>query len=292
MVSVGTHSAGTEAGQTTRPNVPSAESAPFRRSAVARRTRSLVPPVLALGVVCGLWQLIVSLAHVPLYLVPPFSTVVAAMWSQAGTLLPNAWATTEEVLVGFGASIVIGIPLAVAIVSSKPLENAIYPLLVSSQVIPKVALAPLFVVWFGLGILPKVVLVFLISFFPVVIDTAVGLRSIETEKLYLARSMGASWIQTLMRFRLPHALPNIFGGIRLAATFSVIGAVVGEFVGASKGLGYIVESADAAMNTVTLFAGIAYLTIIGMLMFFAVGVAEHFMLPWHVSHRDNPSATR
>jgi NitT/TauT family transport system permease protein len=257
---------------------------------VGHKIRGYLPPIAVLGVVCGLWELIVRVSHTPIYLVPTFSAVVKAMFTQAGTLLPQSWVTIEEVLSGFAISIVIGIPLAVVIVSFRAVERALYPLLVSSQVVPKVALAPLFIVWFGLGLLPKIIMVFLISFFPIVISTAVGLRSVELEKLYLARSMGASKLQTLVRFRLPHSLPSMFGGIKLAATFSVIGAIVGEFVSSSRGLGYVIQNADANLDTVTMFAGIGYLTIIGMLMFLAVEVAERLMLPWHVSRREGTNS--
>lgn len=258
---------------------------------LSRKLRSYGPAVLVTAFFCGAWQAAVELLHTPIYLVPPFSSVVAAMFTQAPTLLPQSWVTVKEVLIGFVVSVVIGIPLAVVIVSFRSLERAIYPLLISSQVVPKIALAPLFIVWFGLGLLPKVIMVFLISFFPVVIATVVGLRSVEIEKLYLARSMGASKLQTLVRFRLPHALPSMFGGIKLAATFAVIGAIVGEFVGSSAGLGYVIQNADANLDTVTLFAGIGYLTVIGVLMFLAVDVAERLMLPWHVSRREIATTT-
>lgn len=258
---------------------------------LSRKLRSYGPAVLVTAFFCGAWQAAVELLHTPIYLVPSFSSVVAAMFTQAPTLLPQSWVTVKEVLIGFVVSVVIGIPLAVVIVSFRSLERAIYPLLISSQVVPKIALAPLFIVWFGLGLLPKVIMVFLISFFPVVIATVVGLRSVEIEKLYLARSMGASKLQTLVRFRLPHALPSMFGGIKLAATFAVIGAIVGEFVGSSAGLGYVIQNADANLDTVTLFAGISYLTVIGVLMFLAVDVAERLMLPWHVSRREIATTT-
>lgn len=262
--------------------------APRRLTAkVRRRVLAAGPPVLAILIVLVAWQLVVQLRHVKVYILPTPLQVAQAMWDQAHVLLPNTWTTLQEILVGFGLSIAVGIPLAVLIVSFKPAERGLYPLLVSSQVIPKVALAPLFLVWFGVGLLSKVIMVFLIAFFPIVIDTAIGLKSIEIEKLYLARSMGASSLQTLLRFRIPQALPNMFGGLKLAVTLSVIGAIVGEFVGAGSGLGYIIENSDANLDTVTMFAAIAYLTILGMLLFLIVDVIERMALPWHVSRRDD-----
>lgn len=271
-------------------NAPAAEHIPPRRRRPAdwllRRVATAGPPVLAIVILLVIWQLVVQLGHVKVYILPTPLQVVQAMWHQAPVLLPNTWATVQEVLVGFGLSIAIGIPLAVLIVSFKPAERGLYPLLVSSQVVPKVALAPLFLVWFGFGLISKVIMVFLIAFFPIVIDTAVGLKSIEIEKLYLARSMGASRLQTLLRFRIPQALPNMFGGFKLAATLSVIGAIVGEFVGASHGLGYIIQNSNANLDTVTMFAAIAYISIVGMLLFLIVDAIERISLPWHVSRRD------
>jgi NitT/TauT family transport system permease protein len=223
---------------------PAAGHAPVPRRRLTdwvwRRVAGAAPPVLAIVILLVVWQLVVQLGHVKVYILPTPLQVVQTMWDQAPVLLTNTWTTLQEILVGLGLSVAIGVPLAVLIVGFKPAEGGLYPLLVSSQVIPKVALAPLFLVWFGFGLLSKVIMVFLITFFPIVIDTAVGLRGIEIENLYLARSMGANSLQTLLRFRMPQALPNMFGGFNLAATLSVIGAIVGELVGAARGLGYII----------------------------------------------------
>jgi NitT/TauT family transport system permease protein len=170
-------------------------------------------------------------------------------------------------------------------VSSGIFEKCVYPLLVTSQVVPKVALAPLFLIWLGYGILPKIILVGLLAFFPIVIDTVAGLRSIEIEKIYLARSMGANPIQLFFKLRLPNALPQIFSGLKLAATFSVIGAVVSELIGASEGLGYLMVEAEGSLNTPIVFAAIGYLTIMGIGLFTAVSFVERLTIPWHVSRR-------
>src|SRR5262249_4503574 len=154
-----------------------------------------------------LWEAVTVWFRVPLYLLPPPSKIVAGMFQHSGVLLANSWATLQEILLGFVVSIVLGVPIAVAIVSSRIVEKSIYPLLVGSQVVPKIALAPLFVVWFGFDMAPKVIIAFLIAFFPVVIDSIVGLRSVEIEKLYLIQSMGANPVQVFFNIRLPQALP-------------------------------------------------------------------------------------
>jgi NitT/TauT family transport system permease protein len=170
------------------------------------------PPTIAILVVVGIWHFGVQLTGVATFILPGPGDVVVALWKDAPILLPNTWITRQEILIGLAISIIVGIPVAVLLVSFKSIERALYPLLIASQVVPKVALAPLFLIWFGFGLLPKIVMVVLMAFFPIVINTAIGLRGIEIEKLYLARSMGAGRLTTLARFQLPGALPSMFGG--------------------------------------------------------------------------------
>jgi len=247
--------------------------------------KSISPPTIAVLLVLALWQLTVHFTGVAAFILPSPSEVAVALWQDAPILLPNAWITLQEILVGLVISILVGIPLAVLLVSFKPIERALYPLLIASQVVPKVALTPLFLIWFGLGLMPKIVMVVLMAFFPIVINTALGLRGIEIEKLYLAQSMGAGRLTTLARFQIPGALPSMFSGIKLATTLAVIGAIVGEFVGASEGLGYSIQQGMARLNAPLTFAAIIYLTVIGMLLFLVVDVIERIALPWHVSRR-------
>jgi NitT/TauT family transport system permease protein len=151
--------------------------------------------------------------------------------------------------------------------------------LISSQAIPKVAIAPLLLVWFGFGLIPKVLVAFLIAFFPIVISTAVGLASIEQEKIYLARSMGLSAAATFFKIRLPNALPSIFAGLKISITLAVVGAVVGEFVGGEAGLGYMLMVANGSMDTPLLFAGLIALTIQGVVLYALVEWAEYLVIP-------------
>jgi len=231
------------------------------------------------------WELWVAIANVPRYLVPAPHLVAAAMVQDAPMLLPHAWVTIEETLIGFGGAVVIALPLSVAIVVSKPVARSVFPLIVVYQVVPKVALAPLFVLWLGFGIVPKILMVALLGFFPIVINAVAGLRSIETEQLYLLQSIGASRWQLFWKLRFPKALPAIMGGLKIAATFSVIGAVVAEFVGAEQGLGRALLDANGNFDTVLLFTTLLYLVLIGVLFFLMVQVLERLVIPWHVSTR-------
>jgi NitT/TauT family transport system permease protein len=181
--------------------------------------------------------------------------------------------------------VLVGIPLAVAIVKWRRLEAALYPLIVASQTVPKVAIAPLFIVWLGFGSLPKIVIAFLIAFFPVVISTVIGLKSTPLEMLYLGQIAGLSTWQRFAKISFPRALPEIFGGLKVAMTLAVVGAIVGEFVGASEGLGYLLMFATAQMQTALVFAAIVFLVAIGVILFWLIQWAERLAIPWHISMR-------
>jgi NitT/TauT family transport system permease protein len=190
-------------------------------------------------------------------------------------------------VLGFVLSIAVGVPLALATFLWPAFARSVYPLLVSSQAVPKMAVAPLFIVWFGFGLLPKVLIAFLIAFFPIVISTVVGLAAIEPEKIHLARSMGLGAAATFFKIRLPNALPSIFGGLKVAITLAVVGAVVGEFIGGDAGLGYVLMSANGSMDTALLFAGLIGLTVIGVVFYLLIELAERLALPWRSSAHDS-----
>jgi NitT/TauT family transport system permease protein len=171
------------------------------------------------------------------------------------------------------------------IASSAFLGNALYPMLIATQVMPKVAIAPILIIWFGFGITPKVVLTALIAFFPVVINTIVGLNATSRENMYLFRSMGASGLQTFFRLRLPGALPVFFGGVKIASTLAVIGAVVGEFAGADEGLGYLLMVQVGLSETAAAFGSVLYLTLLGLIVFGIVAAIERLVMPGHMLKR-------
>jgi NitT/TauT family transport system permease protein len=201
------------------------------------------------------------------------------MVEHSSLLAKHGWVTTIEIVLGFLMSIAVGVPLAFGIFMWPAFSRSILPLLISSQAIPKVAVAPLLLVWFGFGLLPKVLIAFLIAFFPVVISTAVGLASIEQEKIHLARSMGFGATATFFKIRLPNALPSIFAGLKISITLAVVGAVVGEFVGGDAGLGYLLMVANGSMDTTLLFAGLIALTIQGVALYMLVELAEYLAIP-------------
>ena len=243
----------------------------------------------SLALVIAVWEAVVRLFRVPSYLLPGPSEVFVAVVEHWQNLVNQSLVTMGEVLLGFAAAAVVAIPLAMLIVVSPILEKLLYPPMVATQSIPKIALAPLFIVWFGFGTTPKIAVAFLISFFPVVVDTIVGLRSVDPAMVQLSRSMGAPPHRIFLRLRLPNALPNVFGGLKVASTLAVVGALTGEFIGADRGLGYVLVHASAQLNTPLLFATLVTLSVLAMAFFFVVEGIERLMIPWHVSQRARPS---
>jgi NitT/TauT family transport system permease protein len=244
-----------------------------------------VLPLAGIVTFLAAWQLVVIIYHMPPYLLPTPTAIAASFIDQLPTLLSNGWVTVYEMLVGYAMAVGIAIPLAIAITSSRRFNEFVMPTILFFQIVPKVAIAPLFLVWFGVGSTPKILVAFLISFFPIVIDTAVGLRSMSAEMGDLARSMGATRLQIFTQFRLPTSLPYLFSGLKVAATLAIAGTVVGEFVGADSGLGYLLLVTNSNMETALMFATIVALTIIGLVFYYIVELLEGLLIPWHVTHR-------
>lgn len=262
-----------------------AEISAAKKSNIGAIILKKLTPVAGVLVFLAIWQAGVMIYKMPVYLLPAPTDIAHTFIDEFPKLLRNGWITTYEMLLGYGLAVGIAIPLAVAITSSKRFDEFVMPTLLFFQVVPKVAVAPLFLVWFGVGALPKILVAFLISFFPIVIDAAVGLRSMSPEMTDLARSMGATRMQVFTRFRLPVSLPYLFSGLKVAATLAIAGAVVGEFVGADKGLGYLLLVTNSNMETSLMFATIVALTIIGLAFFYLVEFVEAILIPWHVTHR-------
>lgn len=242
-------------------------------------------PFILILLLLALWDVAIRLFKIPPYLIPPPEKVVEQLLAEWPRLLKESWKTTLATLGGFGLTIVIGIPIAMVIAYSRVVESFVYPLLVFSQSIPKVAIAPLFVVWFGFGIFPKIISAFLLGFFPVVVSTVMGFKSVEPDMLDLARSMGASRLQTFFKISLPQALPAIFSGLKVSITLAVVGAVVGEFVGSNSGIGYVLQVATGNFDLPLMFAALVVLSSIGVLLFLVVDLVERLMIPWHASQR-------
>lgn len=254
---------------------------------VRRRIPAWLLPVATLALCIVAWEGAVRYFNVPVYILPRPSVILHAAVAQHAYLFKHAVATSWAILLGFAYAFAIGIPIAALMVYSETFSKAIYPVLITAQVLPKVALAPLFIVWFGFGLLPKVVMTFLIAFFPIVIDTLAGLSAVRPESLMLLRSMGASRWQSFWKVRLPMALPHIFSGLKIGMTFAVVGAIVAEFVASDSGLGFVLVDARANLDMVLVFAAITWLIGLGFVFYFAVEIAERFFVKGRRSKRSH-----
>lgn len=239
---------------------------------------ALIAPAVTAIACLVLWEAAVHLFSVPIYLLPPPSSVIAKMLSEYRMFFNEATPTLTAIIAGFLLAVVVGVPIATFMVYSLLFRHAVQGILITAQVLPKVALAPLFIVWFGFGLLPKVLMTFLISFFPIVIDTVIGLSLVRPASLMLVRSMGGNRWQAFWKIRLPNALPSMFGGFKVAITFAVVGALVAEFVGSDSGLGYLLVMARGNLDTLTVFAAIGWLVVIGFFFYYAVELLEKLVL--------------
>ena len=257
---------------------------PLLRDGV-RLARQYAPPLLLILLLLVAWQVLTWLMKVPKWLLPsPWQIVVAGV--EARELLgPHTWQTLKETWVGLGLAVTVGLGLALVIDFSPLLRRTVYPLLVASQTVPILALAPLLIIWFGYGILPKVIVVALVCFFPIVVSTADGLRVADPELIALLRAMGANRRQIFLKVRVPGALPSFFSGFKIAITYSVVGAVIGEWVGASRGLGIFMIRSSKNFLTDRVFAAIAVTSLLSIVMFAAVMLLERSLLPWYYARR-------
>ena len=259
-----------------------------------RRRRGLagrvLPPLLFSLVVLGAWQLYTELGDVNPLLLPSPLAVVQSVVDNAALFADNAVVTLQEILLGFVFGAAAGTGLAVLLAYSRLAERAVYPWLVASQMIPIVAVAPILVVWFGFTIVPKVVVVALVCFFPVVVNTIDGLKAVDPEMVRLMRTLGMSRPRIMRSVRVPSALPYLFSGLKVAMALAVIGAVFGEWVGSSEGLGYLMLALNNQLATTELFAAVLVLSLMGIALFFLVGLVERLVIPWH--HETRRAATQ
>lgn len=242
-------------------------------------------PVIAIIALVMLWQIFSVGLNIPVWLLPAPTRIVSELAQWWRVLPGHIWVTLYETLAGFFLAIIIGVPLAVLIISSKFLQNTIYPILVVTQSVPKVAIAPILLIWVGYGILPKILIAFLVAFFPIVVNMATGLTVVEQDLLDLVKVLSASPLQVLVKIRFPSAMPHFFAGLKIAIALAVIGAVIGEFVGADKGLGYLIVMSSSHMNTSLSFGAMAILAIMGVALFGAVAGLERLLCPWYTEER-------
>ena len=273
---------------------PDDDEAPARRTSGPRAIQLLDAawrPALLLVLLGVGWWAITAAEVFPAYLVPAPGDVANELVTEREMLARHTWVTTYETVLGFLLAAAIGMLAAVLIVYSPTLEKALYPLILFAQVIPKIAIAPILVVWFGFGPMPKVILAVLIAFFPVVVSGVAGLRSTDPELLDLSATMGASRWKTFRKIRFPNSLPHLLSGLKVAVTLAVVGAVVGEFVGADEGLGYVLLLASGNLNSSLLFADLILMSALGVVLFVMVEVAEKLLIPWHASRRQGVPLT-
>jgi len=257
-----------------------AESSGARPQTMRRPLPDWVLALALLAAVTAVWELAIRLLHVSTFVLPAPSAVVRSLIASRAALAGAAASTALEVLLGFVLAAVTGIVVALVIARFERFGRALYPLIVLFQNVPKVALAPIFILWFGFDLTPKVALIVVIAFFPVAIDMLAGLQSVEPSFVALMQSVGASRTKILLRVRIPHSLPHLMAGLKVAITFSVIGAIVGEFAGASHGLGYMIEFASTQLDTPLIFAALVVISVLGLAFYYVVELAERLLVPW------------
>jgi putative hydroxymethylpyrimidine transport system permease protein len=245
-----------------------------------------LPPTLAIVVLVGAWQVaastgaIASALNLESFLVPSPAEISSSLWENRSLLAENAWVTLREILIGLGCALVTGLGLALLLHLSETLRRAIYPLLVSTQAIPIVVVAPILVVWFGYGILPKVLIVALVCFFPIAVGALDGLRTVDPDTVKLMRTLDASRSQIFHRVEIPTALPSTFSGAKIAAAVAPIGALFGELAGSSSGLGHLIVQDNAQLEVARLFASVVVLAAIGIALFGLTALAERRVVTW------------
>lgn len=251
-----------------------------------RFSERVLPPLLFALILLVAWELYVVLWDVKESTLPPPTAVAESLWENRSMLAENAWVTMKEIMLGFTLAIFVGVGIASIIRASRRIERAVYPWLVVSQMVPIPAIAPILVIWFGFDLRPKVLVIALVSFFPIAVNTIDGLRAAEPELLNLLKTLKANSWQRFRKAQLPAALPFLFSGLKVAAAFSVIGAVFAEWVGASAGLGYLILVLNNQTATTDMFAVIVVLASIGITLFLIVSLVERLLLPWYYESRE------
>jgi NitT/TauT family transport system permease protein len=235
----------------------------------------------------GFWELSIGLFEVPPYILNRPSEIVTRGWADIDRLLYYTYVTGLETIIGYAIAIVVAVPLGLAIAFSSFLRRTIYPFFVSVEMVPKIAFAPLFISWLGFGLLPKIIIVFLVCFFPIVLNAILAFGSLPEELTRFCRSTGAGWLKVFLKVRLPAALPQCFVGFKYAALNATVGATIAEFIGSDQGLGFYIQITTGNMRPDLAFAGIFLLTLLGLCLFGLVTLAERLLIPWHISVRRN-----
>jgi NitT/TauT family transport system permease protein len=245
-----------------------------------RKFENAVYPLAGVAVIIVAWEIYIHVFGISRIVLPSPTDIYRASVENWRTLVAESWPTFLESVLGFGLAVIVGIPIAVCVANSRILNLTLYPILIATQSVPKVAIAPIVLVWFGLGMQSKLVIAFLVAFFPMVVDTAAGMRATPPGLLELARSLRASRLQIFLKVQFPAALPFVFAGAKVAVTLAVIGAVIGEFVGSVNGLGNLLLAANSQLDSPLAWAALLWLSVLGILLFAAVVIAERLLMPW------------
>ncbi|KLU67285.1 MULTISPECIES: ABC transporter permease [Desulfosporosinus] len=253
---------------------------PFKSGRFQKKWRDSIPTIVFLVICLALWQIIVSYFKLPLWLIPSPIDVLKAFWNTRELLWAHTLTTLLETTAGFVLAIALGLAAGVAMVLSPLIKRLFYPLLIVSQTVPLIAVAPLLILWLGYGLLPKIVTVVLVCFFPIAVSLIEGLEVSDDDLLNLLKSMGATRWQILYMIRWPNALPSFFAGLKIAATYSVMGAVIGEWLGASSGLGVYLTRSSHSFRTDQVFAAIVAITILSLFYFVLIAGIRRLALPW------------
>jgi NitT/TauT family transport system permease protein len=232
-----------------------------------------------------LWEWSITLFKIPLYILTPPSMIVTKASADVGRLFEYSYVTGLETLLGYAIAVVVGLPIGLAIAFSSVLRRTVYPFFVCLEMVPKIAFAPLFISWLGFGLLPKVIIVFLVCFFPIVLNAILAFNSLSEELTRFSYSTGARAWRTFFKIRLPAAMPQCFVGFKYAGLNATVGAAIAEFIGSDQGLGFYIQITTGNMRPELAFAGIFFLTAIGLILFGAITLAERLIIPWHISVR-------
>jgi ABC-type nitrate/sulfonate/bicarbonate transport system permease component len=251
-----------------------------RKPHLSSRAKDVAAPVALMLLIVAAWEALVWLFEVQTFVLPAPSQILTAIYTERGIIFGHLEVTLLEIFSGYALAAVVGFALSVAIVYSKAFRRGVLPLIVASQTIPVIAIAPILVIWFGYNVAPRIIVTALVAFFPLTVAFVTGLQALEAEFINFFRSLNANGFQIFMKLRLPAALPNIFGGLKVASTLAVIGATIGEWVGANAGLGYLMSQDTAQLNTTRVFASLVVLGVVGMAFFALVGLIERLFMPW------------
>lgn len=251
-----------------------------KRPGGTSRSRDIASPMLLMAAILVAWEVLVRALEVQTFVLPPPSAIVYELYRARGIIFAQLQVTLFEILCGYALAVLVGFCLSVMIVYSQAFRRGVLPLIVASQTVPIIAIAPVLVIWFGYNYVPRILITALVAFFPLTVSMVTGLQSLDREVISFFRSLNASPIQLFFKLRFPAALPNIFAGLKVATTLAVVGATISEWVGASAGLGYLMAQDTQQLNTTRVFASLVVLGLCGMGFFGIVSFIERLSMPW------------